>query len=402
MHCGADRKQALKNSCGPAAEILNSKDGMIMETIQFSAPCLLGIEGVCADELKRLDIQNVRAENGRVLFEGGFDTLARANIGSRYAERIQILLAEFPVYSFEDLFRGVQQIHWEDWLGKNDAFPVKGHCVSSRLSSVPDCQKIIKKSVVKRLGAKYGISWFEESGPIHQIQFLILKDKCSICLDTSGVGLHKRGYRANSVIAPIKETLAAAMSDISHVRHYSTVVDPFCGSGTILIESALKALNIAPGLRRKFACENWAVVPSSAFRSERERAQDLIRLDSEFQAYGYDIDDEAVELTKENARKAGVEKRIHAEKRDIADFEAHWERASVICNPPYGERLLDMEEARKLYRVMGEKFVKRDGWSYSIISPDDNFENIFGRPADKRRKLYNGMIKCQMYMYFRK
>ncbi len=372
-----------------------------MENIKFAAPCLLGIEGVCADELKRLDIQNVQAENGRVLFEGDFTTLARANIGSRYAERIQILLGEFPVYSFEDLFRGVNKIRWEDWIGERDAFPVKGHCVGSKLSSVPDCQKIIKKAAAKRLGEKYGTGWLEESGSVHQIQFLILKDRCSIMLDTTGAGLHKRGYRANSTIAPIKETLAAAMSDLSHVRHYSTVIDPFCGSGTILIESALKALNIAPGLRRKFSCENWAVVPANAFMTERERAQDLIRHDCEFQAYGYDIDDEAVELTKENARKAGVEKRIHVEKRDIRDFEESFERAAVICNPPYGERLLDMEQARELYKTMGEKFQKHNGWSYSVISPDDNFETIFGRSADKRRKLYNGMIKCQLYMYFK-
>ncbi len=373
-----------------------------MEKIQFAAPCLLGIEGVCADELKRLDIENVKAENGRVLFEGDFNTLARANIGSRYAERIQILLSEFPVYSFEDLFRGVNRIRWEDWIGERDTFPVKGHCVSSKLSSVPDCQKIIKKSAAKRLGAKYGTDWLEESGSVHQIQFLIIKDKCSIMLDTTGAGLHKRGYRANATTAPIKETLAAAMADISRIRHYSTVIDPFCGSGTILIESALKALNIAPGLRRKFACENWGVVPANAFRTERERAQDAIRLDAAFQAYGYDIDDEAIELALANAKKAGVEKRIHIEKRDIKDFYENFERASVICNPPYGERLLDMEQARELYKIMGQKFFKRDGWSYSIISPDDNFETIFGRPADKRRKLYNGMIKCQVYMYFRK
>lgn len=372
-----------------------------MERYRFAAPCLMGIEGICADELKRLEIENVQAENGRVLFEGDLSTLARANICSRYAERIQILLAEFPVYSFEELFDEVNKIKWEELIGRDEAFPVKGHCVSSKLSSVPDCQKIIKKSVAKRLGSKYRTSWLEESGAVHQIQFLILKDRCSITLDTSGQGLHKRGYRANSTTAPIKETLAAAMAELSRVRPFSTVIDPFCGSGTILIESALKALNIAPGLRRGFAAEKWGVSDVSAWRSERERAQDLIRHDAEFRAYGYDIDDEAVALAQENARKAGVENRIQIAKRDIRDFDEELERAAVICNPPYGERLLDMEQARVLYRCMGEKFTKKKGWSYSIISPDDNFENIFGRPADKRRKLYNGMIKCQLYMYFK-
>ncbi len=372
-----------------------------MKMMEFAAPCLMGVEGICADELKRADIQEVRAENGRVLFKGDFSTLARANICSRYAERIQILLGEFPVYSFEDLFQGVSKIQWESFILEHDAFPVKGHAVSSKLSSVPDCQKIIKKAVAKRLGNKYGTSWLDESGSIHQIQFLILKDKCSIMLDTSGVGLHKRGYRANAAAAPIKETLAAAMADLSRVRPFSTVIDPFCGSGTILIESALKALNIAPGLRRSFAAEKWAVIPSKVWSEERTRAQDLIRHDAEFHAYGSDIDDEAVQLTLENARKAGVEKRITVVKRDIKDFCEEHDRAAVICNPPYGERLLDMEQARDLYRIMGQKFIRKSGWSYSIISPDDSFEAQFGRAADKRRKLYNGMIKCQLYMYYK-
>lgn len=372
-----------------------------MEKIKFSAPCLLGIEGVCADELKRLGIENVQAENGRVIFEGDFNTLAKANICSRYAERIQILLGEFPVYDFEGLFEKVSQIRWEDWIGENDTFPVKGHSIKSKLASVPDCQKIIKKAVAKRLGGRYGTSWLEESGSVHQIQFLIMNDRCRIMLDTSGQGLHKRGYRANSTIAPIKETLAAAMADVSRVRPFSTVIDPFCGSGTILIESALKALNIAPGLRRSFSAEKWNVVPSGVWAEERTSAQDNIRHDAEFQAFGYDIDDEAVELTLENARKAGVEKRIHVAKRDIKDFAEDFERAAVICNPPYGERLLDMEQAREIYKIMGEKFYKRNGWSYSIITPDDNFEKIFGRQSDKRRKLYNGMIKCQLHMYFK-
>ncbi len=372
-----------------------------MNNLQFAAPCLMGLEGLCADELKRLDIQNVRAENGRVLFEGDFSTLARANIGSRYAERIRILLGMFPVYTFEELFQGVSKICWEDFITEKDAFPVKGHSIDSKLTSVPDCQKIIKKSAAARLGRHYGTSWLEESGAVHQIEFLIIKNQCSIMLDTSGAGLHKRGYRANAAAAPIKETLAAAMAELSRVRPFSTVIDPFCGSGTILIESALKALNIAPGFKRRFAAENWSVIPASVWREERERALDSIRHDAEFQAYGYDIDDEAVALTLENARKAGVEKRIHVEKRDIRDFDSHFERAAVITNPPYGERLLDMEQARELYKIMGQHFVPRRGWSYSIISPDDGFEISFGRPSDKRRKLYNGMIKCQLHMYFK-
>lgn len=372
-----------------------------MALLQMAAPCLMGLEGLCADELKRLSIENVRAENGRVLFEGDWSTVARANLCSRYAERIRILLAEFPVYSPEDLFQGVSKIPWEDFVGSKDAFPVKGHSIDSKMSSVPACQKLIKKAAANRLGRHYGISWLEESGSLHQIEFLLLKNQCSIFLDTSGAGLHKRGYRANATTAPIKETLAAAMADLSRVRPFSTVIDPFCGSGTILIESALKALNIAPGLRRSFAAEKWSVIPANVWREERDRALAAVNTEADFQAYGYDIDPEAVTLTLENARKAGVEKRIHVQQRDIRDFDDSLDRAAVITNPPYGERLLDMEQARALYQVMGEKFTARQGWSYSVISPDDGFEISFGRPADKRRKLYNGMIKCQLYMYFK-
>ncbi len=363
-----------------------------MMKLKMAAPCLMGLEGLCADELKRLEIENVRAENGRVLFEGDFSALARANLCSRYAERIRLVLGEFPVYSFEDLFQGVFSIPWEDLIGSKDAFPVKGHSIDSKLSSVPDCQKIIKKAAAKRLGGHYGTSWLEESGSLHQIEFLIIKNRCSIMLDTSGAGLHKRGYRANATTAPIKETLAAAMAELSRVRPFSTVIDPFCGSGTILIESALKALNIAPGLKRRFAAENWGVIPAGVWQEERARAMAAVHTDAEFQAFGYDIDQEAIALTMENARKAGVEKRIHAERRDIKDFDGSFERAAVITNPPYGERLLDMEQARELYKIMGRHFTAKQGWSYSIISPDDGFEVSFGRPADKRRKLYNGMI----------
>ncbi|MGN0537832.1 MAG: class I SAM-dependent RNA methyltransferase [Acutalibacteraceae bacterium] len=369
---------------------------------QMSAPCLLGLEGLVADELRFMGMKNVQPENGRVVFEGNYADMARANIGSRYSERILVLLNTFSAYTFEDLFQGVLAVPWEDWLDKEAAFPVKGRSLSSKLASVPDCQKIIKKAVVERMKRHYRIDWFAETGTPHQIQFLILKDKVSIMLDTSGMGLHKRGYRENAAAAPIKETLAAAMADLSHVRPHSRVIDPFCGSGTILIESALKALKIAPGLRRRFAAERWSCVPAEAWRQEREFAQNQIDRNAEFQAYGYDIDPEAIRLTEENAKKAGVGARIHLMQRDIRDFSEDLERAAIICNPPYGERLLDMEQSRELYKIMGEKFHKRDGYSYSIISPDDRFEDMFGRLADKRRKLYNGMIKCQVYMYFKK
>ena len=228
-----------------------------------------------------------------------------------------------------------------------------------------------------------------------------MKDSALLMLDTSGASLHKRGYRRNGATAPIRETLAAAMADVAFVRSHSHVIDPCCGSGTILIESALKALNVAPGLRRSFAAEDWSVIPAGVWRSERSRAKDLIRRDAEFSACGYDIDPDVIELARENAYKAGMSKRIVFERRDIADFEPDGEKGVVVCNPPYGERLLDVEGARSIYRTMGERFVRRDGWSYAVITPDEQFEQYFGRRCDKQRKLYNGTLQCRLYLYFK-
>ena len=365
----------------------------------FAAPCIFGLEGICANELKFLGIQNVRAENGRVLFEGDWDTLAKANIRSRYAERIQILLAEFRATDFQTLFERVKAIEWERFIGMSDAFPVKGRCLSSQLMSVPNCQKIIKKAVVTRLSERYMLSWFEETGPARQIQFLILKDKVSILLDTSGAGLHKRGYRADSNDAPLKETLAAAMVELARVRPNHFVTDPMCGSGTLLIEAAMKAKNIAPGLKRYFACEKWSCVPKDVFARERELAQSQIRTDISFRASGSDIDASALETARHNAELAGVGDLITFERRDIRDFQLSEGYQTVITNPPYGERLLDLRAAEELYKVMGEKFRREKGKSYTVITPDDDFEKLFGRKADKRRKLYNGTLKCQVYLF---
>ncbi len=369
--------------------------------IKFAAPCIFGLEGLCANELRFIGIDSAKAENGRVVFEGDWSTAVKANINSRYAERIQIVLAEFQAYSFEQLFDEVKKIEWESFIGSTDAFPVKGRCLDSKLMSVPDCQKIIKKAAATRLSQKYRLSWLEETGPIHQIKFLIMNNKVSIMLDTSGEGLHKRGYRAQSNEAPIKETLAAAMAELSRVRSNHFVIDPMCGSGTILIESALKAMNIAPGLKRSFAFENWGCVPHNLFVSERQNAESKIKTDSQFCAEGCDIDRSALEIAEHNAKLAGVAEKIRFTQRDIRDFELGEGYMTVITNPPYGERLLDVKSAEDLYKVMGKKFVRQQGKSYSIISPDDDFEKIFGRKADKRRKMYNGMLKCQLYMYYK-
>lgn len=369
--------------------------------INFCVPCLLGLEGLIADELREMGAEDVNAENGRVLFSGDEHILARANICSRFSERILIMLGTFEAHSFEELFQGTKKLPWEQWIGKKDRFPVKGYSLNSDLFSVSDCQSIIKKAVVERLKTKYTIPWFEETGALYQIQFSIMKNQVSLFIDTSGRGLHKRGYRPDANAAPLKETLAASLCSISKLRHYHTLYDPMCGSGTILIEGALMALNIAPGLYRRFTAETWSQFPPELWQEERRRAVSLQRHDVDFHGYGYDIDPEALKIAKENARKAGVDKYLTFTQRDIKDFEPETERATVIVNPPYGERLLDIDNARKLYKIMGERFVSQKGRSYTVITADEEFEKAFGRKADKRRKLYNGMIKCQVYMYFK-
>ena len=372
-----------------------------MNIHKFVAPCLMGVEKLLSNELKFMGAENVRADNGRVFFEGNDSIIARANIRSRFAERILILLGRFDVHSFNDLFERVSEIPWEKYIPENGQFPVKGNCLSSALHSVPDCQAIIKKAIVKRLGTKYGKEWFDESGALFKIQFLILKDNACIMLDTSGEPLHKRGYRAASNDAPIRETLAAALAELSRVRSNHTVIDPCCGSGTLLIEAAQKALNIQPNAERKFVSENFDFIPKSVWESERNLARNEVKTDAAFHGYGYDIDENTLKIAVSNAEKAGVAEYITFAKRDIKDFSETFERATVICNPPYGERLLGIDEAEDIYRIMGRKFVSKPGWSYTVISPDDDFEQCFGRTADKRRKLYNGMIKCQVYQYFK-
>lgn len=369
--------------------------------MKFSVPCLLGLEGLIADELRRMDAQNVAAQNGRVDFEGDEAVLARANICSRYAERILIRMGSFCAETFEELFQGVKKIPWEMFIGEKDAFPVKGYSLDSKLFSVSDCQAIIKKAVVERLKAKYNLNWFEETGTVYQIQFSIMKDTVTLFIDSTGAGLHKRGYRPVANAAPIKETLAAAMAELARVRHYHTLYDPICGSGTILIEGAMKALNIAPGIHRTFACEKFPMINESVWRQERARAGDKVIRDADFKAFGSDIDFNALQIAQENARRAGVAMKIDFSKRDIKDFVRKSEKGTVICNPPYGERMLDIKNAEDIYRTMGKIFTPEHGWAYYIITPDEEFETVFGRKADKRRKLYNGMIKCQLYMYFK-
>ena len=372
-----------------------------MDKINLVAPCLFGVESVAADEFRRMGFEDIITENGRVKLSGDSNMLARANICSRFAERILINMGEFSALSFTELFDGVKSLPWENFIGRDDAFPVNGWSINSKLFSIPDCQSIIKKAIVERLKSKYKISVFPETGPIYKIRFSIMKDTVTMMIDTSGEGLHKRGYRRNSNDAPLKETLAAAMCDLARIYPDTKLFDPFCGSGTILIEAALMAKNIAPGLRRFFAAERFGFLDDKIWREERTRAQDLIRPHVEFEAQGFDIDPEAVELTLANAKKAGVERYVKASLGDVRNFTPPRERCLTITNPPYGERLLDLKTAEELYTVMGQRFIQGDGQKYYVISPHDMFEDFFGKKADKRRKLYNGMIKCQLFMYFK-
>ncbi len=371
-----------------------------MNQLKFSCPCHFGLESVLSFEVKKIGGTDITVSDGKVNFHGDYTTLARANICLSTAERVLIVLGEFRAVSFEDLFQGVKAIPLENFVGKRDAFPVKGYSLNSQLHSVPDCQSIIKKACVERLKSKYGISWFEESGSVYQIQFSIHKDEVTVFLDTTGAGLHKRGYRRNSNDAPIKETLAAGIVDLARIRADSVVCDPFCGSGTILIESAFKGLNVAPGMRRKFSAESWSCIPTEAWVTVRQEAISNINKVGCFKALGYDIDDFAVDLAQDNAKKAGVGSKVAISLADVKNYTPV-ENAITICNPPYGERMLELRQAEKLYSIMGQVFRPSAANPCYIISPHEDFEHFFGKKADKRRKLYNGMIKCQLFMYFK-
>ena len=362
---------------------------------------MFGVESIAADEFIRIGFTDIKTDNGRVLLSRPENMLARANICSRFAERILINVGQFSAVTFTELFDGVKALPWENYIGKDDAFPVNGWSLNSALFSIPDCQSIIKKAIVERLKLKYKISIFPETGSEYKIRFSIHKNTVTMMIDTSGEGLHKRGYRRNSNDAPLKETLAAAMCDLARIYPDTKIYDPFCGSGTILIESALMATKTAPGLKRFFAAERFSFLDPQIWRDERTRAADLILKNIDFKAQGFDIDKNAVELTLANAKKAGVEKYVKASIANVKDFSLPNERSLTVTNPPYGERLLDVKAAEELYTVMGKRFLQGDGRKFYIISPHDEFEKFFGRNADKRRKLYNGMIKCQLFMYFK-
>ena len=373
---------------------------MKQQQYRLCAPCLFGLESVLSGELKRLGFEEISVTDGRVEFSADAEGIARANLHLRTAERVLIVLGSFRAVSFQQLIDGAEQIRFEDYIGKKDAFPVKGWSLNSQLHSVPDCQAIIKKAAVKRLSQKYGVAWLEESESTVQIQFSINKDIVTIMLDTSGAALHKRGYRKNANQAPIRETLAAGILDIARIYPDTQLYDPFCGSGTFLIEAAYKAKNIAPGIYRRFAAEKWSSMPSNIWKLGREEAIEQVRREVEFVAFGSDISEESLQIAEANARRAEIPGLIRLQKQDIKNFTLPNKKSVVVTNPPYGERLMAGENLHQLYQTMGSVFKPSDHVSYYIISSMEEFEKAYGRQADKKRKLYNGMLKCNLYQYF--
>jgi len=369
------------------------------QDLTFVIPALMGVESTVAFELKKLGLSGVRAENGRVLCAGSPADIPRLNLNLRCGARVLLRLGEFEARSFEELFQGAAALPWEDYIPREGRFPVKGYSVSSQLHSVPACQSILKKAVAKRLGTAYGLETLPETGPLYQIQFAILKDRVSLMLDTSGDSLYKRGYRARNMGAPLRETLAAALVSLTRYRGRDPFCDPFCGSGTIPIEAALIAKNRAPGLNRTFSAQKWRWLPGKLWLDAAEEAQDK-EFHGSYEIWGGDIDPEAVELSRHNAALAEVDDVVRFEVADAMKF--HWggERGRVVTNPPYGERLLDKQTAEALYRGFGKALSKLPrGWEAAILSSHTEFERTFGRPADKKRKLYNGMIKCDLFFY---
>ena len=368
---------------------------------RMCVPCLLGLEGPIADELKRLDIKDVAAENGRVYFSGDDSVLARANICLRIGERVLIEMGRFDALSFDELFERTKALPWESIIPADGAFPVKGYSLNSRLFSVSDCQKIIKKAIVERLKSVYRIDWFQETGALYQVQFSIMKDRVSLCIDTSGDGLHKRGYRPAHNAAPLKETMAAAMVKLSRYRGRDDFCDPFCGSGTIPIEAALIAKNRAPGLDRGFSAMNWKSIDRRVWSDEREAAA-AREFHGDYRIVGSDIDPKAIEIARENSKRAGVSDVVRFEVADAMAFDRQTERGVIVTNPPYGERIMEKQEAEVLYRGFGKALDACPNWQLYLLSSHTEFERCFGRQADKKRKLYNGMIKCELFMYFQK
>ncbi len=371
-----------------------------MSKIQLIATSTFGIEAVVARELNWLGYAEQQVENGRVTFAGDETAICRSNIWLRSAERILVKIGGFKALTFDELFEGTKALPWDEWLPENAEFPVDGRSVDSKLSSVPDCQALVKKAIVEKLKLKYKKQWFDETGPLYRIEVGLLKDIATITIDTTGPGLHKRGYRTLTTGAPLKETLAAAMLMISRWKPDRVLIDPFCGSGTIPIEAALIAGNIAPGAKRSFSAEGWHQTPAELWLKAREEAADRAKKAPELRIQGSDIDDESISIARYHAAQAGVAQDIHLQRLPVADISSRYKYGFIVSNPPYGERIGEMPEVERLYRELGVVFKGFDTWSFYVITSHPHFEALIGRKADKKRKLYNGRIQCNYYQFY--
>lgn len=364
------------------------------------ATCLFGLEHLLGEEIDSLGYERVSTIDGRVTFRGDPEAVALSNIFLKYAERVFIKVGSFHAETFEELFEGTRGLDWSIFIGKNDAFPVKGHSIKSQLFSIPDCQAIVKKAIVKSLSVPYGISVFSETGVKYQVEFFILNNEATLMIDTSGMPLHKRGYRKESNSAPIRETLAAAIAATSRPREDVLLWDPMCGSGTIAIEAARMMKGIAPGISRSFAAEEFSFIDKKIWKNAREEARDNV-IDTKFRLYASDIDPACVSLTERNARAAGVSDMIKVFRKDARKLEPQAFRGTIVTNPPYGERMGTAPEIESLYKDIGTAFRSMFPWQIYVITSHPQFEKFFGKRADKTRKLYNGMIPCYLYQYFK-
>lgn len=375
------------------------------EKMKFTliATAAMGLEAIVAKEVRDLGY-DCTVENGRVLFQGDETAIARANMWLRTADRIKILVGEFKAYTFDELFEGTKKLPWEKYLSANAEFPVLGKSVKSKLFSVSDCQAIVKKAIVERMKKAYKIEgWLEENGPLYRTEISILKDKATLTIDTTGpAALHKRGYRVGQGEAPLKETLAAALVKLTNWHPDRPFVDPFCGSGTIPIEAALIGQNIAPGFNREFSSEDWSIIGSAVWDKVREEAEDMANYDQPLDIAGYDIDHKMIEIAKNNAIEAGLADIINFKQMQVRDFTTTKEYGVIVGNPPYGERLSDRPSVEKMYKEMGEALRPYDTWSVYMLTSDEDFEKFYGKPATKKRKLFNGFIRTDYYQYWGK
>jgi putative N6-adenine-specific DNA methylase len=369
--------------------------------ITLIATTAFGLEAIVKREVESLGFKILKTFDGKIEFEAELQDIPKANLWLRCADRVLLKFGEFPADTFDELFENTKELPWENIITQDGKFTVIGKSVKSTLGSVSACQSIVKKAVVDRLKEKYHIDWFKETGPEYTIQVAILKDTATLTIDTSGTGLHKRGYRAEGGKAPLKETLAAALAKLSIWNKDKILIDPMCGSGTILIEAALIAKNIAPGLKRTFASELWPIIGNTAWQKTRKEAENAIIHKLDLQIQGYDIDEDNIHVSINNAKRAGLENTISFTQKDIKDLWIDQESGVIIANPPYGERLLDYKEINEIYISLHKTFRKKKNWAVYVLTSDEVFPNYFKRAYPTRvRKLYNGKIQVNYYQYY--